>query len=202
MYIRPALKVRPSPKLQFVTEIRSSGATASHWAPVQDAPQIVPNGTAGRVGEIVDTMRRGIGYINHPELQKWTPPMDYEFVSKYMNTSVREAYISRCESWFDAHPVPVVLERPARPHVDRPLIDALFAKYPGQVPPFNERIKVYTAAGVPKERIDKAIARHERLVATADERQKAIDRIFPNVPKKTIKPVTKVIKAVKKKMPL
>jgi hypothetical protein len=145
-------------------------------------------------------MRRGEAYITRPSPQPWTPPVDYEFIAKYMTESERDAYMARCKAWFDANPAPPPRVRTIPPDVDQALINALFAKYPGQVPPFEERIKVYRAAGIPEERIAKYVARHQKLEETADERQKIIDRIFPNVPKKTVKPPPKVIKAVKKKM--
>jgi hypothetical protein len=145
-------------------------------------------------------MRRGEAYITRPSPQPWAPPVDYEFIAKYMAKSERDAYIAKCKAWFDTNPLPVPRVIPAPPKVDRLLVDALFAKYPGHVPPFEERIKVYRAAGVPEERIAKYMARQQKLEETADERQKIIDRIFPNVPKKTVKQPPKVIKAVKKKM--
>jgi len=200
MFIRPTLKTRKAPALQFVTQIRSSGAQVSQWVPVSDITPPMPNGTPGRVGEIIDAMRRGEAFITRPTPQPWTPPIDYEFIAKYMAKGERDAYIAKCKAWFDANPLPVPQVHAPSPVIDQALIHALFAKYPGAVPPFEERIKVYRAAGVPEERIEKAITRHQKLEETADERQKIIDRIFPNVPKKTVKPPPKVIKAVKKKM--
>jgi hypothetical protein len=200
MFIRPALKVRPGPRLQFVIEQRPSGAQEAKWIPVYDRAPIIPNGAPGRVGEIVDAMRRGEAYITRPTPKPWTPPNDYEFIAKYMDKTERNAYIAKCKAWFDANPLPVHQTRAPPPAIDQELIHALFAKYPGAVPPFEDRIKVYRAAGHSEEYIAKVIARHEKLEETADERQKIIDRIFPNVPKKTAKPPTKVIKAVKKKM--
>jgi hypothetical protein len=200
MFTRPALKVRPGPRLQFVIEQRPSGAKEAKWIPVYDHVPIIPNGTPGRVGEIVDAMRRGPACVARPTPKPWTPPVDYEFVAKYMAKTERDAYIAKCKAWFDANPLPVPQARPPPPVVDQELIHALFAKYSGSVPPFAERIKVYRAAGHSEEYIAKVIARHENLQETADERQKIIDRIFPNVPKKTAKAPPKVIKAVKKKM--
>jgi hypothetical protein len=119
-----------------------------------------------------------------------------------MNEVEREEYTAKCLDWFDTHPTPVPRGRAPPSNHDRELIQALFAKYPGQVPPFEERIKVYRVAGRTEEYIAKAILRHEKFLATKDEIQKVLDRIFPNVPKKTTKAPPKVIKAVKKKMPI
>ena len=200
MYIRPKLKTRPGPKLQFVVEHRASGATEAKWIPVYDVVPTIPNGAPGRVGETVDAMRRGPGATRHPTPTPWTPPSDYEFVAKHMPEAERDAYVAKCKAWYDAHPPPVPPERPPPLKIDNELISALFAKYSGRAPPLEERIKVYRAAGLSESYLEKAIARHEQFLATAAEKQAAIDRIFPNVPKKTAKAPPKVIKAVKKKM--
>jgi len=203
MFKRPTIKpVLLAPK-QFVTEIRPNGTRASTWVTPVDRPAIVPNGTPGRVGEIVDLMRKGEAFIRRPEKTPWTPPMDYEFVAKHLPEESREAYVAQCLEWLDAHPKPVPAEAAQKaPEPDRQLIQALFKKYPGAVPPFEERIKVYKAAGHSEEYINKAIARHQKLAETADERQKALDAIFgkwPSASKTAPKPKTKVIKAVKKR---
>lgn len=202
MYKRPTLKVRPGPKLQFVTEIRSSGATASQWVPVYDKTPIIPNGTPGRVGEIIDAMRQGEACIRRPSTQPWTPHSDYEFIAKHTPESERELYITKCREWFEANSPPVPPEQTPSPKVNHELIQALFAKHPGQVPPLKERIKVYRAAGHTEAYIERAIARHKHLEATSDERQKVIDAIWGKWPSanKTTKTAPKVIKAVKKKM--
>ena len=88
--------------------------------------------------------------------------------------------------------------------VEDPHSSALFQKYPGAVPPFAERVKVYRAAGYPAEYIAKVIERHKKLAETAAERQKALDEIFAKWPSasKAVpkpKPKGKVIKAVKKR---
>jgi hypothetical protein len=132
--------------------------------------------------------------------------MDYEFVAKHMPEGSQEAYVAKCREWFDAHPKRVVVARaPATsgPEPDRQLFQALLRKYPGAVPPFEERIKVYKAAGYPEAYISKVIERHKKLVDTTAERQKALDDIFgkwPSASKPTPKPKAKgVIKAVKKR---
>jgi hypothetical protein len=164
---------------------------------------IVPNGTPGRVGEIVDLMRKGDDHVRRPDKMPWTPPIDYELVARYMDDSVRDAYIAKCEEWLAAQPKPVAPQATvAAPEPDRRLVIALFQKYRGDVPPFEERIKVYRAAGYPEEYVTKSIARHQKLVETSDARQKALDEIFgkwPSASKPTPKPKVKVIKAVKKR---
>jgi hypothetical protein len=206
MFKRPTIKpVFVAPK-QFVTEIRPNGTRASTWVTPVDRPVIIPNGTPGRVGEIVDLMRKGEAFIRRPEKTAWTPPMDYEFVARHMPEESRDAYVAKCEEWMAAHPTP---QPPApappssvKPEPDRQLIMALFKKYPGAVPPFEERVKVYKAAGHPEEYINKVIACHQKLQEATEARQKALDDIFgkwPSASKAVPKPRSKVIKAVKKR---
>jgi len=201
MFIRPALKTRRAPALQFVTQIRSSGAQVSQWIPTS-VVTAVPNGAPGRVGEVIDAMYRGQDCIRRPAKTEWTPPIDYEFVAKYMPDREREAYVAKCKEWFESHPPPPPKTAVPKPDVDQELIMALFRKYSGTVPPFEERIKVYAAAGHPEEYIDKVIARRQKLEDTVDERQKVLDGIFgkwPSANKSVPKPKGKVIKAVKKR---
>jgi hypothetical protein len=129
--------------------------------------------------------------------------MDYEFVAKHMPEASREEYLAKCREWLEAHPTPVAPPpAPKGPEPDRQLVQALFQKYPGAVPPFAERVKVYKAAGYPAEYVAKVIERHKKLAETAAERQKALDEIFakwPSASKAVPKPKGKVIKAVKKR---
>ena len=204
MFKRPTIKRGfPIPK-QFVTEIRPNGTRASTWVTPVHVPAIIPNGTPGRVGEIMDLIYKGADCVRRPEKTAWTPPMDYEFVAGHMPEADRAAYLAKCREWLEAHPKPVAAQiaAPTGPGPDRQLIQALFKKYPGAVPPFEERIKVYTAAGHSEAYITKAIARHQKLVETTAERQKALDEIFgkwPSASKTAPKPKAKVIKAVKKR---
>lgn len=203
MYVRPHLKTRPGPKLQFVVAHRTTGATEAKWVPVYDVVTPIPNGTPGRVGEVVDMMRRGTDCVKGPVQTTWIPPLDYLFVAKHIaDEQTRLNYISKCEVWFAEHPPPPQPVSVSRPCIDTELIMALFKKYEGQVPPFEERIKVYRAAGYPEQYITKAIERNRKLEETADARQKAIDDIFgkwPSAGKSVPKPKGKMIKAVKKR---
>jgi len=205
MFKRPTIKRGFLAPKQFVTEIRPNGTRASTWVTPVDRPVLIPNGTPGRVGEIVDLMYRGSDCVRRPEKTPWTPPMDYEFVARHMAEADRDAYLARCLEWFEAHPKPDVVQvavASTGPEPDRELVQALFKKYPGKVPPFEERIKVYKAAGYPEAYITKAIERHQKLVDTADERQKKLEEIFgkwPSANKTVPKPKGKVIKAVKKR---
>jgi len=203
MFKRPTIKRGFLVPKQFVTEIRPNGTRASTW--VEAAPNpVIPNGAPGRVGEIVDMMYRGEAFVRRPPKTPWTPPMDYEFVAKHMAEGDQEAYLAKCREWLEAHPKPEPRPAPIPigPEPDRELFQALLRKYPGAVPPFEERIKVYKAAGYPEAFINKAIKRQKEFVETAAERQKAIDDIFgkwPSANKSVPKPKGKVIKAVVKK---
>ena len=203
MFKRPTIKRGFLASKQFVTEIRPNGTRASTWVTQQPNP-IIPNGTPGRVGEIVDLTYKGMDSVRRPDKTLWTPPMDYEFVAKHMAAGDQEAYVAKCKEWLEAHPKPEPRPAPVPtgPEPDRELFQALLGKYPGAVPPFAERIKVYKAAGYPEAFINKAIKRQKEFVETAEERQKAIDDIFgkwPSASKPTPKPRGKVIKAVKKR---
>ena len=201
MFKRPTLKRGLAVPRQFVTEIRANGSRVSEWVP-QVTHTIIPNGAPGRVGEIVDGIYRGSDCIRRPSKTPWAPPIDYEFIAKYMPEREREAYVAKCKEWFESHPPPAPKTAAPKPNIDQDLILALFHKYPGVVPPFEERIKVYAAAGHPEEYIDKVTARRQKLEETADERQKILDGIFgkwPSANKAVPKPKGKVIKAVKKR---
>jgi hypothetical protein len=205
MFKRPTIKKGFVAPKQFVTEIRPNGTRASTWVAPLDRPVIIPNGTFGRVGEIVDLLYKGADHVRRPDKTPWTPPMDYEFVAKHLPEHIQAEYMARCEEWLEARPKPVAAQEggaSAGPEPDRQLIMALFRKYPGAVPPFEERVKVYRAAGYTEGHIAKVIARHKKLVETVDARQKALDDIFgkwPSASKAAPKPKTKVIKAVKKR---
>ena len=204
MFKRPTIKPVFVPPKQFVTEIRPNGTRASTWVVPPPVTVLIPNGTPGRVGEIVDSMYKGMDCIYRPEKTPWTPPMDYEFVAKHLPEESQEAYVSKCREWNEAHPKPEPRRAPVPtgPEPDRQLVMALHKKYPGAVPPFEERIKVYKAAGYPEAFINKAIKRQKEFVEMTTERQKAIDAIFgkwPSANKATPKPRAKVIKAVKKR---
>ena len=200
MYARPTPRPKFTTPLNFVTEVRGSGARTAQWVPADNISRRVPNGTPGRVGEIIDTMRRGEACIARSEQKPWKPSIDYELIAKHMHEAEREAYITRCKEWFAANPLAAKRRKSEASSFNIKLIEDLFTKYSGQAPPFEERMQVYRDANVPEAYIAKAIARHEHFEATSDERQRVLDAIFPNVPKKSEKPKPKVIKAVKKKM--
>ena len=203
MFKPPSIFKDRRPDLEFKTEYRANGSCASTWVPKVERPLIIPNGTPGRVGEIIDLMRQGEACIQRPYKSPWTPPSDYEFIAKYLpDEQSRINFISKCEAWLADNPPPVLFVAHLKPKIDTDLILALYKKYEGKVPPFEERMKVCRAAGYSEEYIAKAIERKRKLDETTDTRQKVIDDIFgkwPSANKATPKPRAKVIKAVKKR---
>ena len=203
MFKPPSVFKDRRPELEFKTEYRANGSCASTWVPKVERPLIIPNGTPGRVGEIIDLMRQGEACIQRPYKSPWTPPSDYEFIAKYLpDEQSRINFISKCEAWLADNPPPVLFVAHLKPKIDTDLILALYKKYEGKVPPFEERMKVCRAAGYSEEYIAKAIERKRKLDETTDTRQKVIDDIFgkwPSANKATPKPRAKVIKAVKKR---
>jgi len=203
MFKPPSVFKDRRPDLEFKTEYRANGSCASTWVPKVERPLIIPNGTPGRVGEIIDLMRQGEACIQRPYKSPWTPPSDYEFIAKYLpDEQSRINFISKCEAWLADNPPPVLFVAHLKPNIDTDLVIALFKKYEGKVPPFEERMKVCRAAGYSEEYIAKAIERKRKLDETTDTRQKVIDDIFgkwPSANKATPKPRAKVIKAVKKR---
>jgi hypothetical protein len=198
MYKQPTIRKRPH-CTKFVSEVRPNGACVSNWVAYTPPPSIW-TGQGGRAGEIITAMHRGTDHVARPKTE-WRPPHEYELVAKHMHEASRAAYIARCKAWFDANKPP---ERvPRAPLVyDRELVQVLFQKYAPRVPPLEERVKVYRAAGLSETFIERAIARHKRLEAISEEQQKTLDAIFGKWPSanKTVKVPPKVIKAVKKKM--
>jgi hypothetical protein len=191
------------PVLEYKTEYRANGALVGTWVPKAERSAIIPNGTPGRVGEIVDEMRRGEACIQRPAKTPWTPPSDYEFIAKYMtDDQSRVNFISKCEQWIADNPPPPPPPPQVKPIIDTELILALYKKYPGVVPPFEERMKVCRAAGYSEEYIAKKTERQRKFTELAEERQKAIDAVFgkwPTANKAAPKPKGKVIRAVKKR---
>ena len=165
-------------------------------------PRSIPTGTPGRAGEIATSMHRGTGSVGPPPPTEWSPSYDYEFLARHQADP--EAYLARCEAWFEKYPRPAPPELKLAPAVDLAPIADLFAKHGGHLPPLKERVEAMRKAGYTEHAIAKTIARDAFLKSTVDERQKALDLIFarwPSINKPTPKPrAAKPIKAVKKKM--
>lgn len=201
MYKRPTPRNTRPPHTHFVTTTGPSGAQVSYWTPVT-SKQVIPSGSYGRVGEIIDKMRMGSDTVLRPPARPWTPPSDYEFIARQLPCDEREAYIKRCEAWFEEHPRAQPTTLRERPVIDTELVAKVFAKYSPHAPPIDVRVAAWRAAGYAEACIAKAVARVRILEETSDERQKALDLIFAKWPaanKTEPKPKGKVIKAVKKR---
>lgn len=154
---------------------------------------------SGIVADIARTMRNAV--IPPAHQTPWTPPNEYNFIAERLPEAEAEMLIARCESWFEANP--------SRQHVVAPIVQStidmtpvldLHTKYKGR-PPIEESIIAWRAAGLSEERLAKHRAWWNKMEATSEERQKALDLIFVKYPSanKPIPKVKKVIKAVNKK---
>ena len=205
MYKRPIPRARGFAPRQFVSEAQPGGGVRSQWV-TQTSHTLVPSGTPGVVGELIDKMRNPHSACVLKQYE-WTPPREYEFIAERMSEAERGPWLQKCRAWFDARPKPIVPPPPPASTIDHQLIAAMYDMGRRVTrPPIAKRVKVYREAGVSDAYIAKAIARDARLEATSDERQKALDLIFAKWPSasKTVKPKAKakpkVIKAVKKKL--
>jgi len=195
-FIRATLKTRVPEARAFITTYHN-GAAVSAWG---DAPEPgpIPSGCPGRVGEVIDAMNKGAGSISRTTTA-WTPPISYKFLASRMSKEQGDAYIKRCEEWFEAHPAPAPKIAKAPVEYDKEMVAKYFSRLTS-VPETKDLLNMWRAAGLSEERLQKMMEWHEKMDATADERQARIDAIFgpPEEPKK-VKKVAKVIKAVKKR---
>lgn len=203
MFKRPTIRRIPVPQV-FTSEVRPNGTVASQWTAAPALTARVPSGHPSRVGEIIDKMRSPPN-IRRPE-PKWAPPMDYKFVVSHMHPNSQEAYLKRCEEWFEAHPTPPAKPAPVPLVINIEPIVKLFARYNPSPPPLPELVGAWRSAGYTEAKIAKARAWFEYCETHREERQKEIDAIFykyptANKPVPKVKVPTKPIKAVKKKMP-
>jgi len=195
-FIRATLKVRVPEALTFVSTSHNGAVVSEWWAvPVE---RRIPSGHPSRVGEVADALNKGSGSISRPTT-KWTPPLSYKFLATKMAKEQGEAYIKRCEEWFEAHPASVPKAAKVPVEYNQDMVAKYFSRLTS-VPETKDLLKMWRTAGLPEERLQKMMEWHEKMDATAGERQARIDAIFgpPEEPKKT-KKVAKVIKAVKKR---
>jgi hypothetical protein len=202
MFKRPTVRRRYE-CTRFVTETLANGTRVSQWVPFATCHRIT-TGTPGVVGSIVDKMHAGSDAVLRPRLTVWTPPSDYEFIAKHMPVGEQAAYLARCEAWHAENPPRVSVARPEAPTLDYDAVARVFTKHAPRLPPLEERLAVYRTAGYSEEYIERAKARAALMEATVDERQKALDLIFAKWPaaSKAAPKKGKVIKAVKKRMPV
>jgi hypothetical protein len=199
-YIRPTIKPRYQPIREFTTTYRG-GASISEWTEVP-CENIVTSGSYGRVGAICDKMNLG---MVQAKPKQFRPPHDYKFwVAKMISTDQREAYIKKCEDWFESHP----------PKVPRELAEPVTYDYESlckfwslktSMPSIDERVSAMKKAGVSFDIIEKHRAWDAMMAENSEKRQQDIDDIFgkyanSKTAAKTKAPKSKMLKPVKKKM--
>lgn len=200
MFKRPEFRRVAGVPFAFVTETLPSGAKLSHRV-YCDPPLTVATGTYGRVGEICAKIDRGPG-VHVPA--KWTPPVNAAFIARKMTDPV--AYMARVNQYYDQNPPKPRVETRKPPEIDPAPVLALFKKYPYERAPFGERFAAYKLAGYSEETIQKMMEADKKNDENSDKLQADLDLFFgkwPNASKPTpkLRPVKKVIKVVKKKMP-
>jgi hypothetical protein len=199
---RPTIRPPYSARIQNVFATHwLNGAQVSQWVPDQSLV-IVPSGTPGRAGEIMDIMNRGVSSANFVK-SVWSPPYDYEFYARRMiPESERESYINRCKDWGTQKTYKKYeIEMPKYAYEET----AKFWQQKISIPPIEDRISVFRAAGMPEEMIIKHEKWDKMMDDTSEKRQKELDKLFGkyavNTKTKTkTKIKTKVIKPVKKKI--
>lgn len=155
----------------------------------------------GRAASIIETMRSV--QVARPPVRQWTPPIDYEFVASRLPERDRPAFIKRCEDWNAANTQPEVAVQAPKPVINPVPVAECIVKHGTRRPPLAEYTQALKLAGYPQETINHVSAHYQRLEDTYEERTAKLDLIFAKWPaanKPTVKPRTKVIKAVKKKM--
>jgi len=202
IFKRPTIRRTFAPAQVFQTT-QVNGAQVSQWV-VDTRQALIPNGTPGRVGEVVDAMRKGAGTVNHELRTPWSPPYDLEFyIRKMVSEEDQEAYAAKCKEWHEAHPPREYKKPPPLPEYNHEMI-AKFWQGKKNMPPLEDRVKAFRAAGMPEERIQKHIAWDAKMAETSDKRQKLIDDVFGKYtktkPKAAPKTKPQVLKPVKKKM--
>lgn len=127
-------------------------------------------------------------------VREWTPSVDYELIASHMHPDAAADYIARSEAWFAAHPPRPPPEPRRRENVDPEAVAALITKYGAAVP-----LAEYRRIGYSEEAIERVRAHRQWYEDHDEELQAEIERRWPGASKPKPK---KVIKAVKKKMPV
>jgi len=196
-FIRPAIQNRGHPAKVFLTDGR-----VSQWVRDVRIP-LIPSGTPGLVGSIVDKMRAPVVYQTRP---KPPPSIHYELIAKHMSPEAGAAYKASAEEWFATHPPKELKEVAPKLQLNTDLLLALYAKHKSKRPPMDEMVKVMRLAGYPETLIERSIKWNEKMDERSDDIQKELNLLFAKWPAaskaapKVRKVVPKKIKAVKKKM--
>lgn len=200
MFKRPIPLRRAPERTQFVSEIAKSGALLSQWIPVS-REHIVPSGTPGRVGEILDNMRTGL-YAKELPPPIWKPSIDYKFIATAMPSVQADEYINLSEEWFKTNTKN--FERAPKVRVDinpEPILTVFEKSWP-HCPSAEDHVEAAKRAGYSAYKVEKLARWYKWRSETEDSRQEALDAIFAKWPaaSKPTPKTRKVIKAVKKKI--
>jgi len=195
---RATIKLRTRAAQNFTSTFQN-GAMVSSWGDAPEPPPI-PSGCPGRVGEVVDAMNRGTGFVKHTGVI-WVPPISYKFLASKMPKEKADAYIKRCEEWFAERPMAPPKPEKIQVEYDTDMVAKYFSGLTN-VPDQSDLFNLWRAAGFSEERLKKSQEWHEKMIAGADDLQARLNAIFgpPEPPTKKVKKVVKkVIKAVKKR---
>ena len=196
-FVRPAIKHRECPKMAFMTY-----GNVSEWV-VDESIPLIPSGTPGLVGMLVDKTRNPTVYHPNP---KMAPSIHYELISKHMNPEAGAAYRADAEEWFAKQSNLTRKEQDPVPVLDHSPLLELYSKYKNKRPPIGELVVAMRLAGYPESKVEKSIKWNEKMEEREEEMQKELDLFFGKWPcasktaPKARKVVKKAIKAVKKKM--
>jgi len=197
-FIRPAIQNRGHPAKVFLTDGR-----LSQWVRDERIP-LIPSGTPGVVGYMVDKMRTPAVYQSNPK-----PPasIHYEMIAKHMTPEAGAAYRASAEEWFATHPPKEIKELAPPLSLNTAPLFAIYAKYKSKRPPVDEMAEAMRQAGYPETHIERSIKWNEKMDERSEALQKELDLLFAKWPAAS-KPasksrkvaIPKKIKAVKKKM--
>lgn len=124
---------------------------------------------------------------------EWTPSLEYELIARNMHPDLRDAYITKSEAWFEAHPpAPRATAHAPSDGVDLEAVAAMITKWGASAP-----LEEYRKAGYSDAAVERVRARRQWYDAHSEELQAEIERRWPGSASSKPK---KVIKAVKKKM--
>ena len=172
-FVRPAIKHRECPKMAFMTY-----GNVSEWV-VDESIPLIPSGTPGLVGMLVDKTRNPTVYHPNP---KMAPSIHYELISKHMNPEAGAAYRADAEEWFAKQSNLTRKEQDPVPVLDHSPLLELYSKYKNKRPPIGELVVAMRLAGYPESKVEKSIKWNEKMEEREEEMQKELDLFFGKWP--------------------
>ena len=165
------------------------------------APTLIRKISPSAHGFVAD-MARKLNSRDRPNehVTEWTPPAEFRHIASFLPEDEAAMLIARFESWYEAHPSPVIVTV-QKPVMDMDPVLALHLKYPNRRPPLDDTIKAWRMAGMSESRLNKYRVWYTMMEATSADRQKELDCVFAKYPSasKPVPKIKKVIKAVNKK---